>query len=440
MTLDLTASSDRAVCTTPTRTTVARDHTDQRSALLLHDVRLARTGPAEPWVPSAAEHLAEHTARIGQRPAGTATLIDALDEAGLTGHGGAHVPTTAKWRSALAGGGPLTVAANGAESEPLSAKDATLLRQRPHLVLDGLALTAEALGARRAVLWLHGDDTGTLYAMQAALTERRAARYPEPWLEIVSGPGHYLAGESSAIGRALNGGPALPRIRRVADADGGPRNLVHNVETLARVALIARGMPPVRSTLLTVLTPVDRQVIEVDRGTPTTEVLGQTGWLHRGSPQAVLLGGYSGMWAPWLGVEHLTFDETTLRSVGLSAGSGIIAPLPHGACGVAETAAIVGYLASMSARQCGPCLFGLPALAQSLRLLAHGNAPRGEQSRLLDDLQAVAGRGACHHPDGATRLIASALAVFEHDFREHAHGRACAGSRRPTMPVPAVTA
>ncbi len=85
-------------------------------------------------------------------------------------------------------------------------------------------------------------------------------------------------------------------------------------------------------------------------------------------------------------------------------------------------------------------MFGLPALAQSLRLLAHGNAPRGEQSRLLDDLRAVAGRGACHHPDGATRLIASALAVFEHDFREHAHGRACAGSRRPTLPVPAATA
>lgn len=431
MTFELTAT---------TRTTDVGDRTGQRSALLLHGVRLARSGPAEPWMPAPTEHLAAHTDRIGQRPMGTVALIDALDRAGLTGHGGAHVPTAVKWRSALAHGGPLTVAANGAESEPLSAKDATLLRQRPHLVLDGLALTAEALGARRAVLWLHGDDTGTLYAMQAALAERRAARYPEPWLEIVSGPGHYLSGESSAIGRALNGGPALPRIRRVANADGGPRTLVHNVETLARVALISRGLPPVRSTLLTVLTPVDRQVIEVDRGTPTTEVLGLTGWLHRGSPQAVLLGGYGGMWAPWLEIEHLTFDESSLRSVGLSAGSGIVAPLPHGACGVAETAAITGYLAAMSARQCGPCLFGLPALAQSLGLLARGTAPRGEQARLLDDLRAVAGRGACHHPDGATRLIASALAVFEHDFNEHAHGRACAGSRQTTMPVPAVAA
>jgi len=426
--------------TTPERTDVVGGAIGERSALLLHGVRLDRSGPAEPWESAATEHLAEHTVRIGPRPRGTAELVEALSRAGLTGHGGAHVSTAVKWRAALRETGPLTVAANGAESEPLSAKDATLLRQRPHLVLDGLALAAEALGARRAVLWLHGDDAGTLYAMQAALAQRRAARCAEPWLEIVSGPGHYLAGESSAIGRALNGGPALPTMRRRTDASsGGPRTLVHNVETLARVALIARGLPPVRTTLLTVLTPVDRQVLEVDRGTPAAVVLAQSGWLHRGPPQAVLLGGFGGMWAPWLDVENTTFDEVTLRAAGLSAGSGIIAPLPRGACGVAETAAIAGYLASMSARQCGPCLFGLPALAQSLRLLADGTAPRGEQSRLLEDLRAVAGRGACHHPDGATRLIASALAVFEHDFTEHAHGRPCDGSRRLTLPVPEVT-
>ena len=233
MTLDLTAWS------APARTDLV-DDSSTRTSLLLHGVTLARTGPAEPWQPSATEHLAEHTLRIGQRPRGTAALVDALDRAELTGHGGAHVSTALKWRRALDQGGPLTVVANGAESEPLSAKDATLLRQRPHLVLDGLALAAEALGARRAVLWLHGDDTGTLYAMQAALAERRSAHYPEPWLEIVSGPGHYLAGEASAIGRSLTGGPALPRTRRSTDLDVGvPRTLVHNVETLAQVALIA---------------------------------------------------------------------------------------------------------------------------------------------------------------------------------------------------------
>jgi len=430
---------DRTAWMTPERTELLNQPLTESTTLLLHSVRLGRSGSADPWELAATENLVDHTVRLGARPRGTADLIDAIERAELTGHGGAHVPVALKWRAALRPGGPLTIAANGAESEPLSAKDATLMRQRPHLVLDGLALAAEALGARRAVLWLHGDDTGTLYAMQSALTQRRSARSPEPWLEVVNGPGHYLAGESSAIGRALNGGPTLPtaRPRQGAPTDG-PRSLVHNVETLARVALIARGLPPVRAALRTVLTPVDRQVIEVDDGTPATEVLARTGWLHGGPPQAVLLGGFGGMWAPWLDIEGSTFDEVSLKAAGLSIGAGIIAPLPRGACGVAETAEIAGYLAGMSARQCGPCLFGLPALAQSMRLLADGTAPRGEQARLLDDLRTVAGRGACHHPDGATRLIASALATFEHDFTEHAHGRACNGSRRLTLPVPAV--
>ena len=405
-------------------------------ALLLHGVRLARSGPAEPWEQTTPEHLTRHTDRVGDRPRGTAALVEALDWAGLAGLGGAHVPAAVKWRAALRTGGPLTVVANGAESEPLGAKDATLLRQRPHLVLDGLALAAEALGARRTVVWLHGDDAGTSFAVQVALAQRRAQRRAEPWIEIVSGPGHYLAGASSAIGRALDGGPALPRVHRPGESSARARTLVHNVETLARAALIARGYPPLATTLLTVLTPADRQVLEVSQGTPATSVLAQTGWLPGSAPQAVLLGGFGGVWAPW--IDLATFDEAVLRADGLSAGSGIIAPLARGACGITQTAAIAGYLAAMGARQCGPCLFGLPALAHSLRVLADGTAPRGELARLGEDLRAVAGRGACHHPDGAVRLIASALTVFGNDATDHAPGRPCDAAGRLTFPVPMV--
>jgi len=424
----------------PARTDVSVAAAGQYPGVLLHAVRLARSGPADTRTPHAIEDLAQLVRRIGPRPRGSAALVTELERAELTGRGGGQFPSAVKWRSALRGRGPLTVVANGAESEPLSAKDATLLRQRPHLVLDGLAITAEALGAERAVVWLHGDDDGTRAAVQVALAERRAAWIPGPRLELVSGPAHYLAGESSAIGRALNGGPVLPIARRRPDAAaGGSRTLVHNVETLARVALIARGYPPTPTVLLTVLTPTDRQVVEVDRRTPITEVLERTGWLHGGRPQAVLLGGFGGMWVPWRDIAGATFDEDALRAVGLSAGAGVVAPIPYGACGIAETAAMADYLASMSARQCGPCLFGLPALAESMRLLAAGTAPRRERARLLADLRAVAGRGACHHPDGATRLIASALTAFKHDLGEHARGRLCASAHRTTVPVPAVT-
>ena len=413
---------------------------DDYPGLLLHGVRIARSGPAEPRAPHAVESLAQLVHRFGMRPLGTPDLVAELERAELTGRGGAHFPASVKWRSALRGAGPLTVVANGAESEPLSAKDVTLIRQRPHLVLDGLASTAEALGADRAVIWLHGDDAGTRTAVQDALADRRAWGVQGPAIELVMGPSHYLSGESSAIVQSLNGGPTLPTFRRRAGASlTAPRFLVHNVETLARVALIARGCALAPTVLLTVLTPIDRLVIEVDRRTLVTEVLEQTGWLRDGPPQAVLLGGYGGGWVPWRDVVGATFEENALRAAGLSSGAGVVAPIAAGACGLAETAAIASYLASMSARQCGPCLFGLPALAESMALLADGKASRRDRARMLSDLRAVEGRGGCHHPDGATRLIGSALTAFTHDVGEHSHGRRCSGARQPTIPVPGVT-
>ncbi len=407
--------------------------------LLLHGARLPRTGPADPLRPARAESLVEHVDRLGGRPPGTPSLVDVLDEAGLTGHGGGHVPAALKWRAALRTPGPLTVVANGAESEPVSAKDGTLLRQRPHLVLDGLALASEALGARRAVVWLHGDDVGSRRSLEAALAERRAAGSAGPWVEVVMGPVHYLAGESTAIAHALEGGPVLPTSRRpvgATPAGAVPRTLVQNVETLARVGLVARGLANPRVTLVTLLGVHDRQVIQVAHGTRLSQLLRGAGALRAGSPPAVLLGGFGGTWARWTEVEHLEVSEGAARSRGLSLGAGVIAPLRAGACGITQAAAIADYLAGMSAQQCGPCLFGLPALAGELTRLADGRGARRGRGRIDRDLDAVAGRGACRHPDGATRMIASALTVFAPDADAHARGRPCSGAGHVVLPVP----
>ena len=396
-------------------------HAGSTERLLLSDVRLRRSGPADPVRPVAAQSLQEHVARLGPRPLGGPGLVDLVQHAGLVGHGGAHVPAAVKWRALSAGDGPLTLVANAAESEPVAGKDGTLLRQRPHLVLDGLTLAAEALGAQRVVVWLHGDDDGGRDALRTALLERR---WTDARVELVAGPVHYLAGESSAITRGVLGGPALPTVRRRRRNPSAPRTLVHNVETLARLALLARGCPPTTTRLLSVL-GVDRVVVEVEDVTTFGQLLAELGWVDR--PQAVLLGGYGGLWAPWDRLAHLPLAESALRAEGLTLGAGVVIPLAEGACGLRTTADLVRYLASMSARQCGPCLFGLPALADSARALADGGGGEPAARRLLDDAGLVEGRGACHHPDGATRLVASALATFEADVAAHVAGRPCPG-------------
>ncbi len=139
--------------------------------------------------------------------------------------------------------------------------------------------------------------------------------------------------------------------------------------------------------------------------------------------QAVLLGGYGGRWVSWSALGDAHANEPDLRSRGLSLGAGVVLPLLPGDCGLARAAEIADYLAEASARQCGPCLFGLRAIADALGALAAGEAGRRDLTRLDRFLDEVRGRGGCHHPDGAVTMVASALDTFADDVSAHRRGR-----------------
>ena len=380
------------------------------------------------------EGLSEHLSLRGPRPSAHGShgsdLVDALERAGLTGRGGAHVPSHLKWRAAVAAGPGGIVVVNGAEGEPASAKDAALLQLRPHLVLDGAALAAQAIQAREVVLWVHGACRSTLARIDEALCERRAAGVDDPPMRVVLAPDAYVAGESSSVISALQGGSPLPRFSRdrARPWGEGPAILVHNAETHARVALLARGVLPETSLLTFAETSsplyvARRTVVEV----PETQTLGETlRSLALPVPQAVLLGGYSGTWLAWEDAERLPVSASGLAAESLSLGAGVVLLLPQGRDGAREAAEITAYLAEQSAQQCGPCVFGLPELASSMREWARARAKRrgSRASRLasrrerrsqqrLDPLaELLRGRGACRHPDGVVRMALSAREVF----------------------------
>ena len=104
---------------------------------------------------------------------------------------------------------------------------------------------------------------------------------------------------------------------------------------------------------------------------------------------------------------------------------------PDGACGIVETLRVVRWMANESARQCGPCAFGLPAIAEDLNHLAHPTRdPMSAYKRLEERLGEIDGHGACRHPDGVVRFVRSALTTFAEDFSHHASGSACGGIAR----------
>ena len=167
-------------------------------------------------------------------------------------------------------------------------------------------------------------------------------------------------------------------------------------------------------------------MVEVDRGTPLIDIVDRATPI--GPPQALLVGGYGGA---WVGPAHFTtpYASLSLRAIGATAGVGIVVVLGQDACGLMESARIAHYLAGQSAGQCGPCVYGLPAIADDLTRLARGTGrSRPDEPGCDRRLAEVNGRGACRHPDGAVNLVRSALSVFADDV-------ALAPARRAVCPL-----
>jgi NADH:ubiquinone oxidoreductase subunit F (NADH-binding) len=401
--------------------------------------RLMPVGPAP-------ADLTGHLARFGAPPYRGAPrrLIGDVEAAGLTGRGGAAFPTHRKLTAMAAGRGPAPVMiGNGAEGEPASSKDKSLLWYSPHLVLDGLQLAAEAVGSATVGLYIHRNPR-LCERLEAAIAERAAAGLDAARVELIEAPHRFLAGEESALASRISGGPALPRFKPPRASQrgvAGRRTLVQNVETLAHLALIARygpgwfrsaGTPDEPGSMLATLHQADGRmgVVETALGTPIAELL-------RLPAQAVLVGGYHGAWLPGAQAELLPLTNAALRPLGAAVGAGVLAALPADRCGLAETARVVRYLALESAGQCGPCFNGLPRIAGALAELA-GPRPRPQvQADLQRWSGLVAGRGACHHPDGTVRLVRSALQVFAAEIDHHAHGYCTGTTSRPFLPLPA---
>jgi NADH:ubiquinone oxidoreductase subunit F (NADH-binding) len=382
--------------------------------------------------------LAAHDLVHGRLPA-PPDLVALLRDAGLHGHGGAAFPTWRKLASFPAGRGGIVVA-NGAEGEPASAKDRTLLRTAPHLVLDGLALVGAAVGATRAIVYVPSD---LVPGLSRAVGERRVR--DRIAVQVVEAPDTFIAGEETAVVSRLSGGPALPldKYTRIVESgvDGRP-TVLNNVETLAHVALIARhgaewfraagtGEDP-GTFLATVSGAVQRAAVhEHAYGETVGALLDAAGGISA-PVQAVLVGGYHGAWVPMPAAWDVAVSRGSLAPFGAAPGAGVVVALPADTCGLAATAQVLDYLAQQSARQCGPCQFGLPRLTETFRRLA--TVPRAAATpRLVEEVQRLAGlvdgRGACRHPDGTVRLLRSALSAFRNDVAGHLSGSCVRGER-----------
>lgn len=411
--------------------------------------------------------LAEHIRRYGSLPLPERkrrrpwadNLIRDVDQAGLSGRGGAGFPTAIKLAGSRSSSKRPFVIVNAMDSEPASSKDRVLATGAPHLVLDGAAVLATAVNAHAVMVCVSQASPESAHSLFVAASERAGARLDPVAVQVLQAPEGYVSGEESSLVRWLNEGVARPVYRPGAPGKLAVRGrpvVVNNAETCAHLALIARrgsewfrqasneiglDLPPDWGSTGTILmslsgAAISAGVYEVPAGLPLNMLLE----FAHADPETpgVLLGGYGGTWLPPAALST-PLAAAPLRQLadrfGISAslGAGVILVLPSGTCPLAETARIARWMAGQSAGQCGPCVFGLPALAEDLERLSFGRAPGADMSQLLDRLAVIHGRGACHHPDGVVRMVRTSLTAFWPHVQGHlAHGP-CDGVHRPSV-------
>jgi NADH:ubiquinone oxidoreductase subunit F (NADH-binding) len=304
-------------------------------------------------------------------------------------------------------------------------------------------LAVEAVAAERGIVYVSRAHDDAAATMAAAIDERRRdGDLPVP-VTVARAPQRYVAGEETAVVTQLNGGAARPTMvppRPFERGVDGRPTVVQNVETLAAAALIARhGAAGFRregldvasgTTLVTMAGAIHTPGVYELPGGATLARAVSAGGGATASAAALLVGGYFGR---WIAAE----DAWDLRlGIDVPVGSGAIAVFPHGHCGVSQAAAIVGFLARESAKQCGPCEHGLAALAATTSELAHGRPKPRDAERLQRWMAQIAGRGACHHPDGALVFLSSALRVFAGDVSTHIRRGRCDRVPTPLLPAP----
>ena len=235
-------------------------------------------------------------------------LVTSLEDSGLTGRGGGAFPTSVKLALAQSAGAGGIVVVNTMEGEPASSKDQLLLTRAAHLVLDGAQYLATLCDSDRIVVCVPASRVAVATAVRHAMHERRRHRYARVREEVVRPPDRFIAGEESALVNWIESARSVPVFR---PDKGIPLRikkrpaLVHNTETLAHIALIARhgpdpfrarGMAEEPGTCLVTLSGAVAHpgVVEVDKGTALWDIA------LRSQPvepiKALLIGGYGGTW------------------------------------------------------------------------------------------------------------------------------------------------
>ncbi|HEX3426761.1 MAG TPA: NADH-ubiquinone oxidoreductase-F iron-sulfur binding region domain-containing protein [Acidimicrobiales bacterium] len=415
------------------------------------------------------------------RELGAQQTIHELSLSGLRGRGGAGFRTGRKWRGLYdAEGTTKYVVANGAEGEPGTFKDRTLLRNNPYQVIEGIAVAALTIGAREAFVCLKAAFTREVAAVTDAVAAMEGAgMVGDLAITIVQGPDEYLYGEEKAMLEVIEGKAPLPRLlppyerglfavtpqmgwestpadpeapiegidsAAAASAETNP-TLVSNVETFANVTpILVRGAEWYRTmgtpdspghAICTVVGDVRRHgVAEIELGMPLSEAVEQIGGGPRpGQRVKAILSGVSNAVVT---SDHLETPMSYEAMAAMGSGLGSLGWIVYDdtACMVDLAHNLSRFLYVESCGQCPACKFGTGEVTAYLERLLSLQGQDRDIAAIGERLRSVADGNRCALPTEEQALISSLLRSFPEEFADHLEGQRCSG--RHDLPVPKI--
>ncbi|MGK9201288.1 NADH-quinone oxidoreductase subunit F [Ensifer sp. MMN_5] len=377
-------------------------------------------------------------------------IVDLVKESNLRGRGGAGFPTGMKWSFVpKAAGKPKYLCCNADEGEPGTFKDRIIMERDPHQLIEGLAVSAYAIGAETAYVYIRGEYVTAIRRMERAIAEAHENGYLGTGIlgsnfnfmvYIHRGAGAYICGEETAMLESLEGKRAQPRLKPPFPAVAGlyaSPTVINNVETLACVPHIVmrgpgwfRGIGPDRSPgpKLYCLSGQVRKpgLYELPMGISLHELVEE----HAGGPlpgrkvKAVIPGGVS---APVIPASELEvgMDFDSLAAAGSMLGSAGVVVIDDSTCMVKLATRIIEFFHHESCGKCTPCREGLDWAVKVLRRIEAGEGETGDLEQLEMLCKGIFGNTFCALGDGAAMGLRAALKHFREEFVVHIEERRC---------------
>lgn len=368
----------------------------------------------------------------------------------LRGRGGAGFPTGLKWSfMPRQFPGQKYLVCNTDEGEPGTFKDRDIVRFNPHILIEGMAIAAYAMGTTVGYNYIHGEIFEDYERFEEALEEARAAGFLGDnilgsgfsfQLHAAHGFGAYICGEETALLESLEGKKGQPRFKPPFPASFGlygKPTTINNTETFSAVPWIIRnggqafldvGKPNNGGTkIYSVSGDVERPGnYEVPMGTPFAKLLELAGGMRGGRAlKAVIPGGSSAPVLPASVIMDCTMDYDSIAKAGSMLGSGAVIVLNDTRCMVKSLERLSYFYQHESCGQCTPCREGTGWLWRVVHRIEHGQGRADDLDLLNSVSDNIAGRTICALGDAAAMPVKSFVKHFRAEFEHHVEHKTC---------------